>query len=155
VQQFGFAQNSTYIGFVTPDRDRFYLQWGVGFRYSKFHPDALWESPQTYSVTVGQDELITGGRLTSVVLRIDGFWPLPLGKGDGKWQFLYLFGTSTMRLGRGRDHVPFVLKPAPDSIKGYESSVAIASTPSTRDTYRIGIGADLVNLFRSSLNLGK
>ena len=149
---FGSAANSTYIGFVTPDRDRFYRQWGFGFRYSKFQPDAAYQAPQTYSVTLGQDELITGGGLNAKVLRVDGFWPLPLKKENGKWQFLYVFGTSTMRLSRSENRDPFILNPGPASIKGYENSVAIVSTPSTRDTYRLGIGVDLVNLLRSAIS---
>jgi len=47
------SANTAYVGFVAPDRDRFYRQWGVGFRYSRFHPDANYESPQTYTFTLG------------------------------------------------------------------------------------------------------
>jgi hypothetical protein len=149
--QFPAATGSTYIGFVTPDRDRFYRQYGVGFRYSRYHPSRQYESPQTFTWTVGQDELITGGRLRSVVTQFDGFYPLPVNQVSGRYQFLYIFGTVTLRLSRGENNLPLVLASAPPTIKGTENSVAIVSTPSNRDTYRIGIGADLVNLIRSAL----
>jgi hypothetical protein len=149
--RFPGAVNSTYIGFVTPDRDRFYRQYGFGFRYSKYHPDHKYESPQTFTITFGQDELITGGQLRSVVTQFDGFYPLPVNKVSGRYQFLYIFGTATLRLSRGENLTPLVLASAPSTINGTESSVAIVSTPSNRDTYRIGIGADLVNLIRSAL----
>lgn len=149
---FPSAVGATYIGFLSPDRDRFYRQYGLGFRYSKYHPNRQFESPQTYSVTLGQDELITGGSLRSVVARIDGFYPLPLNTSDGRFQFLYLFGTASLRLGRGQNVTPLVLAGAPSTVTGTENNVAIVSTPSNRDTYRIGIGVDLVNLVRSALN---
>lgn len=145
--------NSKYVGFVNPDRDRFYRQWGLGFRYSKFHTTA-YESPQTFSFTLGQDELITGGRFQSVVARFDGFYPLPVGTRDGKWNFLYLFGTTSLRLSRGDNRQPLVLQPAPITGNGavhpYDNTVTIVASGSNRDTYRIGIGADLVNLMRSA-----
>lgn len=150
--RFPSAVGSTYIGFVSPDRDRFYRQYGLGFRYSKYHPNRQYEAPQTYSVTLGQDELITGGSLRSVVARVDGFYPLPINTSNGRFQFLYLFGTASLRLGRGQNTTPLVLAGAPSTVTGTESNVAIVSTPSNRDTYRIGIGVDLVNLVRSALN---
>lgn len=148
-QQFPSAVNSTYVGFVTPDRDRFYRQWGFGFRYAKFNPQAYYESPQTFSFTLGRDEAITSGVFQSAVARFDAFYPLPVGQSDGRFKFLYLFATSTLRLSRSANRVPLVLEGAPSTVKGSEDSVAIVSTGTNRDTYRIGIGVDLVNLMRS------
>ncbi len=142
---------SPYVGFVNPDRDRFYRQWGVGFRYSRYHPLADYESPQTFMFALGQDELITGGQLKSVVARFDGFYPLPLSRSNGKWNFLYVFGTTSLRLSRADDKTPLVLQPAPSTVNAYDATVSIVAAGSNRDTYRIGIGVDLVNLLRSAL----
>jgi hypothetical protein len=141
--------NTTYIGIVNPDRDRFSRQWGAGFRYSRFHPGAV-ESPQTFSFTLGQDELITGGSFQSVVARFDGFYPLPVGGSSGRWHFLYVFGTVSLRLSAGDDKTPLVLQEAPTTVNAFDNTVTIVAKGSNRDTYRIGIGADLVNLLRSA-----
>jgi hypothetical protein len=148
-QEFPSAIGSPYVGFVNPDRDRFYRQWGVGFRYSKFNPEAHYESPLTFTASVGQDEQITGGRFRSMVAKFDGFYPLPVGTMDGRWKFLYLFGTVTLRLSRGESFTPLLLESAPDATKPSDKSVAIIASPSNRDIYRIGVGVDLVNLLRS------
>jgi hypothetical protein len=139
---------TTYIGILNPDRDRFYRQWGFGFRYSKFHPQAV-ESPQTLTFTLGQDELITGGQFQSIVARFDAFYPLPVGRPNGQWRFLYIFGTASLRLSTGDDKTPLVLQRAPDTVNAYDNTVTVVAKGSTRDTYRIGIGVDLVNLMRS------
>lgn len=139
---------TTYIGIVNPDRDRFYRQWGFGFRYSKFHSQAV-ESPETLTLTLGQDELITGGQFQSIVARFDAFYPLPVGSRNGQWWFLYIFGTASLRLSTGDDKTPLILERAPDTVNAYENTVTIVAKASTRDTYRIGIGVDLVNLMRS------
>jgi hypothetical protein len=148
-QEFPAAVGRTYIGFANPDRDRFYRQYGFGFRYSKFNTSATYESPLTYSFTIGQDEAITGGRLHYLVGRVDAFYPLPFGKSGGKWRFFYLFGTATLRLSRGRNITPLILEPAPSTVNAYDPEVVIVTTPSNRDTYRIGIGVDLVGLIRA------
>ena len=148
-QEFPTAVGSPYVGFANPDRDRFYRQWGAGFRYSKFNPDANYESPLTFTASVGQDEQITGGRFRSMIARFDGFFPLPVGALDGRFKFLYLFGTTTLRISRGESVTPLVLESAPDNTKPFDKGVTIIASPSNRDTYRIGVGVDMVNLLRS------
>jgi hypothetical protein len=149
-ERFPGATGSTYVAFVNPDRDRFYRQWGLGFRYSKFNPKANYESPLTFSITIGRDEAITGGRFGGAVARFEGFHPLPVGTKEGKWRFLYLFGTASLRLSRTADNrPPLILESAPDTVKGFQNTVAVVASPSNRDTYRIGIGVDMVNLMRS------
>jgi hypothetical protein len=109
--------------------------------------------------TLGQDESITGGHLQGIVARFDGFYPLPLSTThDGRWNFLYLFGTTTFRLAKGINRTPLVLQGVVAStgatgvtgaVSPYGNNVWIVSTPATQDTYRIGFGVDLVNFFRS------
>ncbi len=78
-QQFPTAANAKYIGFVPPDRERFYRNFGVGFRFTTFDRDQPLAPPATYTFSVGQDESITGGIFRSVVGRLEVFYPLPTG----------------------------------------------------------------------------
>ena len=67
---FPAAAKSKYAGFVSPDRERFYRSYGMGFRVSSYSGYA---APGMYSFTMGQDEAITGGVFRSVVGRFDVF----------------------------------------------------------------------------------
>jgi hypothetical protein len=73
-------------------------------------------------VTLGQNEAITGGRLHGTVLRVDTFYALPVTGGN----FLYLFGTAMLR---ASPH------PAPG-----DTGV---------DTYRIGVGVDVIQMLKA------
>ena len=151
--QFPSAAHSTYVGFIPPDRDRFYRSYGAGIRITTLYDnpsDSSFRSPATYSLTFGQDENVSGGTLTGAVAKIDVFYPLPLTSNN--FRFLYLFGNADLRLSRARNITPFVLAPAPSNITGAESSVAIISTPSNRDVYRIGVGVDAISLIGMWLN---
>jgi len=151
---------SDYVAFTPPDRERFYRQYGGGIRLTGWELQRPYAPPSTYMVTLGQDQLVTGGFYRGVVARADVFYPLPIGKEDGKWQFLYLFGTANLRLSKPSNGPVFALEPAgtraavPPATTGatvnvYDRDVTIVSRPSSRDTYRIGVGIDFVNLFNS------
>jgi len=144
--QFPSAAQSTYVGFIPPDRDRFYRSYGAGIRFTtQYRGDSgASRAPATYTVLFGQDENVTGGTFKGAVAKIDVFYPLPLEtKGT---RFLFLFGNADLRLSRAENTTPFVLNAAPASITGAEPSVAIIATPSNRDVYRIGVGVDAVAL---------
>jgi hypothetical protein len=166
VAQFPTAAHSPYVGFIPPDRDRFYRSWGVGIRLTTAYfaknakgivdRNSIARAPATYTVTFGQDENVSGGSLKGPTGKIDAFYPLPIKGGQSGSRFLYLFGTAALRLTRARNFTPFVLAPAPSctgtpsptcvNITGSEPSVAIISTPSTRDAYRLGVGVDAVGM---------
>jgi hypothetical protein len=135
-----------YVAFVAPDRQQFYKRYGVGFRVTTFGRKLSGEAPGMYTVTVGQDELITGGRFHSVVGHFDVFYPLPIDIGGFK--FLYLFGTASMRLSKAKSAPALVLQPATGSgVPTFpDPSIAVFSAPSTRDVYRLGVGIDLMNV---------
>lgn len=152
------AANSKYIGFLPPDRDRFYRSYGFGLRVTTFDKNNNFAPPATYTFALGQDELITGGDLQSVVGHFDVFYPLPISGDMGKYKCVYLFGTANLRLSRARKLDTFVLQnPNASSVvvQGFDPNVAIVTVPSTRDTYRIGVGVDLVNLIHSICNTAK
>jgi hypothetical protein len=150
-----------YVGFVPPDRDRFYRQYGAGFRLTSFSKGQPLAPPSMYTFTVGQDEAITAGVLHSLVGRFDVFYPLPVSS-TGDYKCIYLFGTANLRLSRAKNVDPFVLnnpnidpstgKPVATPIQPYDPNVALVTVGSTRDTYRIGVGIDLVNLIQSISN---
>lgn len=138
-----------YIGFVPPDRERFYRQYGFGMRLSTFELSRPYSPPATYMFTLGRDQLITEGVYKDVVARADVFYPLPVGKEDGRFKFLFLFGTANLRLTKPKPLDVLALEPAASTVQLFSPTVAVISRPSSRDTYRIGMGVDFVNLLNS------
>jgi hypothetical protein len=143
------AAGVTHIGFIPPDRLRFYRAWGAGIRLTThyFADDKKTESaraPATYSFTLGQDENVAGGSLKGWVAKFDVFYPLPI-TGNGS-RFIYLFGNGNMRVAGASNITPFVLAGPDPGITGTEPSVAIVARPSNRDSYRLGVGIDAVGL---------
>jgi hypothetical protein len=141
IAQYPQAANAAYIGFLPPDRDSFYRSWSAGIRITTTHngPPAA-----QYTVTLGQDEQVTGGNLQGAVAKFDVFYPLPA-RIRG-YNYLYLFGTADLKIARAANFTPLILAPAPAGVTGSDASVAIATTPSQRDLYRLGVGVDAVGL---------
>jgi hypothetical protein len=73
-------------------------------------------------ISLGQNEATTGGTLHGTVLRVDAFYALPVTGGN----VLYLFGTALLRA-----------SPRPD-----RSTAGV-------DTYRIGVGVDVVQMLKA------
>jgi len=140
---------TSHVGFVPPDRRRFYRMYGAGLRLTSFDTNSRYAPPANLAVTLGQDESITGGGFQSVVGRFDCFYPLPVGLQNGKFKFLFLFGTANLRMGRDKNETPLVLKA--ESIPLFDPRVSIVTVRNTRDTYRLGVGIDFVNLLKSWL----
>jgi hypothetical protein len=147
------------IGFVSPDRDSFYRQYLVGLRLTttymdKYARSPLISAPAMFSVAVGQNESVTGGRLGGGVLRTEAFYPLPFFNRAqdrrGALAAIYLFGSSQIRMRRAQNLVPLILNPS--TVSGSDPSVTIRSVPSNRDIYRIGFGIDLVHAIMALTN---
>jgi len=138
-----------HIGFVPPDRERFYRQYGFGMRLSTFELARPYSPPATYMFTLGRDQLSTEGVFKDVVARADVFYPLPVGKQDGRFKFVFLFGTANLRLTKPKPLDVIALEPAGTNVQLFSPTVAVVSRPSSRDTYRIGMGIDFVNLLNS------
>jgi len=77
---------------VDSGRNRFFRQYYGGLRVA-----SQLKAPLTLDVGVGQNEVITGGRLAGTVLRFDSFYALPVA-GTG---FVYLYGTMMMKITAG------------------------------------------------------
>lgn len=129
-----FRQNVRYIGLITRAPERFYHQYGAGFRLTSYSA--------TYTITAGQDQQITAGSSKGVVARIDVFYPLH--------RFLYLFATANLRIAKPHISVPLALHEVTnDGPQLYHSNVAIYYAPSSHDTYSIGAGLNLLNILRA------
>ena len=164
-QRFGEdAVNKKYIGFVFPERDRFLRQYYGGVRFKTYFFDDNYKVinsfPAILDVMFGQNEAVTGGtfkndvtdlngkvigKKRSWVLRLDGFYPLPV----KKLSFLYLYGTALMKLGGGGVHIttPLFLDTAPGDVLVTSNDVFVApNLQLNRDYYKIGVGINLLDL---------
>lgn len=157
IASFPSAANAKYVGFVPPNRERFYRNYGFGLRLTTFDKDNPLSPPATYTLSLGQDEAITGGTFHSVVGKFDVFYPLPLTSTDA-FKFIYLFGTANLRLSRATSLPTFALQnPNANGItvQPFDPNLAIITLPNTRDTYRIGVGVDLLNLYTTIKTKGQ
>jgi hypothetical protein len=162
-QTYSSAKTTQYIGFVSPDRDRFFRQYSGGLRLTTFYvkkgqagrPDQPYlAAPALVSASLGQNEMITGGRLRGLVGRFEAFYPLVLfGDRSDRAGIIYLFGTAILHLGGAQQSDPFLLKPAPAGVQPYDSNVAIVTAAANRDVYVIGVGLDLGQLLRKPSKL--
>ncbi|MFZ0771519.1 MAG: hypothetical protein WCA49_18670 [Candidatus Sulfotelmatobacter sp.] len=154
LNQFPGSANSTYTGFVSSDRDRFYWEYGAGFRLTTQYFDRSnvlgVTTPAMLSYTLGQSQIVSGGVSSGIVQRIEAFLPLPLGDTFTKdSSTFYLFGRVDMRLAPPHQIQPFILQPAPAGVNGYDSDVNIVTVRSNRDLYTIGVGVDAIGLVKT------
>ena len=147
-----------YIAFAGPDRDSFFRQWYAGVRLKTHYfqkgsngkLDLINRPGGMFDIAVGQNEAVTGGRLHGMVMRFDGFYPLPVSNRS----ILYLYGNASINLRRHATITdPLILATAPSNITVPADNVfLITSEPSNRDVYRIGVGVNLIELFKGSFN---
>lgn len=143
--------STQYVGLTAPDRNRFYRQYGAGFRLTTRFYDkngGVLPSPAMVGISLGQNELVSGGRLQGLAGKFEGFYPLTIGdpNPDGKF-VLYLFGRANLHFGRATEATPLVLQRA-TGIQADNPAIAVISQPSARDTYTIGVGIDAAQLIR-------
>jgi hypothetical protein len=148
--QFPTAANAKYVGFVPPNRERFYRNFGLGVRVTTFDMDDQLVPPATYTLSFGQDEAITAGTFSSVVGKIDVFYPLQIpGTSSAKYKCLYLFANANLRLSKATSIPTFALQ-NPNAngttVQPFDPNLAVITIPSSRDTYRFGVGIDLLTL---------
>ena len=139
------ARTADYYAITAPDRERFYRQYGAGIRYSSYSLDDRTAPASMFTLTAGQDQHITGGRYHGVTLKLDTFYPVAIRSGV----FFYVFGTANLAVSRPRvdnrapPQLAEVTTPLPASAK-----VTTLTISSSRDTYRLGVGLDLLSLLR-------
>jgi hypothetical protein len=147
-----------YIAFAGPDRDSFFRQWYAGLRLKTHYfkksltgkLDVVNRPGGMFDIGFGQNEAVTGGRLHGMVIRFDGFYPLPVSNRS----IFYLYGNALINLRRHATITdPLILATAPSNITVPAANVfIITSQPSNRDLYRIGLGVNLIELFKGNFN---
>jgi hypothetical protein len=155
-----FPTGTEYIAFVAPDRDVFFRQYYVGLRLKTHYfqktsgkLDVINKPGAMFDLAVGQNEAVTGGRLHGLVVRIDGVYPLPVSQRS----ILYLYGNASLTFRRhSTNQDPLILATAPSNITVPSPNVfQITANPSNRDLYRIGLGVNLIELFKGTFNKPK
>ena len=142
-----------YVSFLPPFPDRYFKEYFGGFRlttrYADVNGNALRTPSAMVMATVGQNELITAGRLRGVVSRVEAFYPLSTGK-PGIWSAIYLFATAEVRWGGARA-AAFPLTQAPANLAFDNTNTLYVIDRSGQDYYSIGVGVDLIQF----LNVAK
>lgn len=152
----------TILALVQKDRSRFYRKYYGGFRLKTyfFSSEAkgdcdklgddcealLNQFPGIIDITAGQDESVTGGRLANWVFRLDAVYPLPFVPA------LHVFGSVLSSFEKNRYSLPLF---APTTTAPLTDPTVLihAIGPPDRDSYRIGIGVDLVQLLKKKVSV--
>ena len=150
---------------MPPDRERFYRQYGAEIRYTSYDTsggERKAPPPSMYSATIGQDQMITGGFYRGTVLKFDAFYPLTFELANDKPVAIYLFGTANMAVQKPANRTPLALQLVQDCGSGatsteqnpcgvpiWDPNVAVFARASARDTYRIGIGIDVISFIKA------
>jgi len=137
------AVGKSYVAFTLSDRDRFFRQAYGGFRLmTHVLGDKRVRAPETFDLTYGFNESVTGGKIHGGVMRLEGFVPIPY----EVVSWIYLFGTGLFKPGaKATIAHPFLLDATPPGILPTDPNAVVITTPQAdRDYYRVGVGIDLV-----------
>jgi hypothetical protein len=148
------AVGKKFVAFTLADRDRFFRQAYGGFRVmTHFLGEAGMRAPETFDLTYGFNEGVTGGRIRGGVMRLEGFVPIPY----DKLKAVYLFGTGLFKPGaKATISHPFLLDAAPTGTLPTDPNAVVIVTPQAdRDYYRVGVGVDMIELFKGMLSGSK
>lgn len=152
------APCSNYLAFIPLTADRFLGQWGTGIRLYTLFTDknsgsVTFKAPATIEVSVGQNASVTESHLHNFVLHVGAMYPFAIGsRGDPTSVVIYLFGEVNSALVRNVTQDSVILSPALDTsgnpIPVSNPSVfQIPVEANRRDTYRIGVGLDLISVW--------
>lgn len=160
ITQFNVPAGFTNIAFIDRERSRFFRKYFAGIRLKTYQftdlvkgacdPDydrpceGLYNLfPGIIDLTVGQDEQVTAGHLSHFVFRLDAVYPLPFASAFN------LFGSINSAFQKNVSTNPLIL-PATSTTPLNDPSVFIVNVdPRNRDIYRIGLGVNLLELFKS------
>lgn len=152
--------NDQFIDFVTPERSRFFRRYYAGLRLKTyfFSPDVRGDCkterkeceapydlfPGIIDLTLGQDESVTKGGFNGLLLRLEGVYPLPFYSG------LHIFGSVFTSLTGDHLDQPFnSFSPVAANGANTDFNTFRFATPLLkRDYFRIGIGVDLIQVFK-------
>lgn len=149
---------TNYVAFVPRSADRFLQQWGSGFRLytiytNKQSGEPSFAAPATVEFSIGQNAAITESHLHHFVFHAAAMYPFPIGPREAPGTLvIYLFGEVSTALSKNQIQNTLTLIPALDSNNNPipVSAVGVSQIPveaNRRDTYRIGVGVDLVSVW--------
>lgn len=111
--------------------------------------------PGIIDLSFGKDEAVTGGHFNKWLFRVEASYPLPFVKG------LHVFG-SVYTGGKNQQKPPFnaltIQSPNNNSdnpIQSDATTFRFPTQPLSRDYFRLGVGVDLIQLFKKSSNGGQ
>ena len=155
----------TIIAFVNKERSRFFRRYYAGLRLKTYFfsdriPGECDDSrsdkpceglinlfPGVVDITAGKDEAVTGGHLADWVFRLDAVYPLPF------IPAFHIFGGANLALSRNKTTLPLILEPPSAFLNLSDPHVYVqALDPPNRDTYRIGLGVDLLEVIKSKMS---
>ncbi len=148
------APMTCYIAFIPEARSRFYRHYEGGFRMKTYGRDFLhgeYRFPAVVDLTFGQNEFVTAGHLSRIVMHLGGIVPIP--QVDG----VYLFGSMDLALSPNTSSPQLLLTPAPSNAMLTYNSPGVYSTTISqpdRDRYMVGFGVDLYHLIPALIKKG-
>lgn len=151
-----------HAAFLLPNRSRFYRRYFIGFRVKTYFLDdkspgekcnrsTFFENckatsifPGTLDVTFGQDETVTQGYLHGLVGTLSADYPFP------GFPAVRIFGAAYLRMSDNAKLPALPLAPTSPYVPLNDTSVFIQPIrPADQDYFRIGIGFDIVQAFKS------
>lgn len=148
------------IAFANQDRSSFLVKYGGGFRSTYPWKFGQCENSSdnkcsiayaALDATLGQDSAVTGGALHKFVFKLDGMLPIPTG--SSSW--LYLFGSSYIRLEKNQNLPPLILATPTTTVTVPSPTVFVLPLRQpNRDYYRIGVGLNVNQLWCKAFGAG-
>ena len=168
------GSHKMFVDFFTPERSRFFRKYYGGVRLKTYffsrlvhadcNPpsgrgsergdcDGLYDIfPGVIDLTFGQDEAVTAGHLSTWLLRLEAVYPLPF------YQGIHIFASAYTALKRNNLTQPYntysILTPAAGMQNDF-NTFRFGIQPLDRDYFRVGIGIDLIQVFKKASSGGQ
>jgi hypothetical protein len=139
---------SCYVVFIPGDRTRFYRSYDAGLRLKLYPLDAKdgdLRFPAMIDFTFGQNEYVTGGRMSGAVMHAGVIFPFP--RIDGVYAFVNMDTALSKQIGGG-PQLQLIPAPVTTGLTATSPSVyTISTTQPNRDRFALGFGVDIFHLF--------
>jgi hypothetical protein len=168
------GSSKSYIDFFTPERSRFFRKAYVGFRLKTYFfsrtikadcnpPSSRGDSggdcdglynifPGTLDLTFGKDEAVTGGHMSTWLFRLEANYPLPF------YQGIHIFASMYTTLSGNALTQPYnsyTINTPTTGANNDANTFRFGLQPLNRDYFRVGVGLDLVQLFKKTSSGGQ
>ena len=156
------ATAPNHVGFIEKDSSRYTSQYFGGFRFlDQYIESAASRAASRLDLLIGQNQAVTGGMWRGLVVRLEGFVPIPLGSSNKMTDVIYVYGNVQLATSKSQDAQRLdvirsqygadkvFLKPGVD-IAPSDPKLYIRNTDHlNRDFYRIGAGIDFFRLVKN------